>query len=161
MDPAERNRRREALMTDAPEKNDSERQPLAEAETIAQRSGAVVDAGTVGEDADLPDDQPRGEIETAAALKAAQASERGVAAGFEDRTESGLLPGEAIGAAKAPAGPYQFMPGDGQAEGQDERNAKFTADQAEAAQAAEDDASGDDADDKPKPKAKKAKKEQD
>lgn len=146
MDPVERNRR-EALMTDAA-KIDSEHQPLAEVETIARRSGAVGDAGTAAEDAALPDDQPRAEAETAAAARGALAAEPRPE--FEERTETGLLPGEVIGSGPRPTAPYQFLPGDGQAEAQEERIAEFFADQAEADDPAEDDDS--------KPKAKKAKK---
>ena len=147
MDPVERNRHREALMTDAA-KTDSELQPLAEAETTARRAGTVGDAGTAGEDVALPDDQPRAQAETAAAARGALAAE--ARPEFEARTESGLLPGEAIGSGGRPTAPYQFLPGDGQAEAQEERIAKFAADRAEASAPA--------ADDDSKPKAKKAKK---
>jgi hypothetical protein len=128
MNPVERNHHREAPMPDATATSND--QPLAEAETIARNAGAAGDSVAVGEDAALPDDQPRNQIETAAAIKAAQ-SAAGPAA-FEERTESGPLPGEVIGTPKPPPGPYQFLPGDGQAVDQDERNAEYLARQAEA-----------------------------
>ena len=124
-------------------------QSLGEAETIARSAGTVADVDTSVEDAAVPDDQPRGEIETATTVAAAAAVEP--APGFEERTEGGLLPGEVVGVPAPPAGPYQFGPGDGQAEGQDERNAEFAERKAELAEAAEDRA-----DDKAERKAEKA-----
>lgn len=86
-------------------------QPLGEAETIARGAGTVAAADTDVEAVEIPDDQPRGEIETAAAAKASTTPR----AGFEASTTEGLLPGEAVGSPRPPAGAYQFLPGDGQA----------------------------------------------